>query len=306
MGLLPNGSVHEAERKIEEHYFQVLLRILAISPFGLRQVLEATTRDLELRVLASLLKGMAEGMEEEALMSMITPFGKYDEKECRRLLETRSTRRAIELVADRYLRETLIQALGQVGLAHHQIGIEMSLQQASAKQLWSSTLFLTGRDAESVRHILGQYFDLQNLLLLTRSKIMEIPAGTVRSFMLPVSYRLKSSDLLTLASLSTVGDQVRGIRLTYYAQALGKTSFDAAPRSGVSLLETAFNRYFARQCYQAFSGSRFFAGLAIAFLFLKRFETSDLKAILTGKAAGLSSEEIREKIILHQGLDSHR
>ena len=159
---------------------------------------------------------------------------------------------------------------------------------------------MTGQDAESVRHILGQRLDLQNLLLLARSKIMGIPPKTVRPFLLPVNYRLGAAELDSMIELASVGEQLRQVLATYYGRTFKGVSLDALARFEVSSIETAFDRYLAKECFQAFSGSRFTAGLAVAFLFLKRFETNDLKGIIAGKAKGVAPKEIRRNTILHQ------
>ncbi len=292
------GNIHEAERGLDELYLQALRKVVSISPFGLRQILEAMSREQELKVLSSILKGIVEGLDEEAVLEMVTPFGRYDEKTCKRLLETRSVRRAIEMVEDPAIRKVLIDATGHIG-SEHQSKIELSIDRAAAIDVWSAIAFLTGRDAESVRRILGQRFDLLNFLLLARTSKMGLPPGTLRSLLLPMSYRLKPADLDELAELSALQEQFLRMRGTFYSVVLEKVSIEDLERAGISLLETVFNRYLARECGHAFSGSRFNAGLAIAFLLLKRFETSDLKAILTGRAAGLSKEEIQEKTVLY-------
>jgi vacuolar-type H+-ATPase subunit C/Vma6 len=300
-----SDSVREADRRLEELYFQALRKVLSISPFGLRQVLEAMAREQELKVLSSVLNGIIEGIDEVSLLQMVTPFGRFDEETCKRLLETGSVRRAIELVEDPAIKALLLDALGRFG-SERQVGLDLLIDRASAKALWGATMFLTGRDSEGVKRILGQRFDLLNLLLLARTKKMGISSAARRSLLLQANYRLKASDLDDMAELSTPAEQLTRMRTTFYSAALQGISTSDLDRAGISLLETVFNRYLARECSHAFSGSRFTAGLAVAFLFLKRFETNDLKAILTGKAAGLSKEEIREKMILHQDLRTKR
>lgn len=300
------GDELQLQRSITSNYYRVAKLVRSFSTPGLRKVINAILEKEDLELLASILKAIAEGAEPETISSQLVPAGGYDEDRIKKLAETRSVRRAAESLEDRELRESILAAISEPGI-DTKAAVDLSIQGVYAKRLWRTVkTFLTGLHTESAQRILGQRLDLQNILLVVRSRSLGVSSKVIQSFLLPVHYRLQQSTIEEMAGLSSLTDIFRHISTTSYQRAMA--SYEQISRSEleISSLETSFNRYLADQCFRAFAGWRFSAGLVVAFLFLKLFETNDLKAILTGKVKSIPPSLIWRDIVLHPQLAGQR
>jgi vacuolar-type H+-ATPase subunit C/Vma6 len=86
----------------------------------------------------------------------------------------------------------------------------------------------------------------------------------------------------------------------YYKKLLSPFLIRCETQKSFLPLEVGFKRYLAREYLKSFEGLRFHAGLIMSFLNLKMFELEDLKAIIIGKASGLSADHIKGILVLHQ------
>ncbi len=292
------GDELQLLQSITGNYYKAARLVRSFSPPGLRKVINSILEKEELEFLGSLLMAIAEDRAPETIEALIPPVGIYDEDRIKQMVETRSVRRAAELVEDPELRESIIAAIGEPGVST-KAGVDLAIHGAFSKRLWrTAKVFLTGQHAESVKRILGQWLELQNILLVARSRSIGVPSKVILSFLLPVQYRIHRSTIEDMAG-SSVTDIVQKISATTYQRAVA--DYERVSRSGleISLLETSFQRYIAAQCFQAFAGCRFSPGLAVSFLFLKLFETQDLKVILTGKLKSIPPSDIWRNIVLH-------
>ncbi len=293
----PSDELHLLQ-SITGNYYRAAKLVRSFSPPGLRKVINAILEKDEVEFLGSLLMAIAEDRDPETIGALMPAVGPYDGDRIKRMVETHSVRRAAESVEDVELRESIISALNEPGVST-KAAVDLAVHGAFSKRLWrTAKVFLTGQHAESVKRILGQWLDLQNILLVARSRSIGIPSKVILSFLLPVRYRMQRSTIEDMAG-SSVTDIAQKITATTYQRAM--IDYERVSRSGleISLLETSFQRYMAAQCFQAFAGPRFSAGLAVAFLFLKLFETQDLKVILTGKLKSIPPSDIWRNIVLH-------
>jgi vacuolar-type H+-ATPase subunit C/Vma6 len=102
-----------------------------------------------------------------------------------------------------------------------------------------------------------------------------------------------------MAGMSSVTDIIRQAAGTPYQKVLAHVGQSSVSTLEISLVETSLNRFIATRCFTAFAGWRFYAGVVVAFLMLKLFETNDLKAILTGKAKSIPPSVIWKDLVLH-------
>ncbi len=284
---------------INSDYYKAARLVRSFSTPGLRKVINAILQKEELELLGSILKAIVEGQDPTTIHTQLFPVGEYDDERIKRLAGMRSVRRAVEFIEDKELAESILAAMNEPGV-NTVAALDLSIQAAYAQRLWRTVkVFLTGLHAEGAKRIIGQWLDLQNILAIARSRKLGLPSKFVQSNLLPVHYRLQASTIQDMASSASLTDIVRNVSATSYQKALGDYERVRGPGDEVSLLETSFHRYLARQCFGSFGGWRFSAGLAVAFLYLKLFETMDLRAILTAKAKSLPPPLIWNDIVLH-------
>jgi vacuolar-type H+-ATPase subunit C/Vma6 len=135
-----------------------------------------------------------------------------------------------------------------------------------------------------------------NILLAFRARLVGLDARSTSELFIPVNYALGRS-LSELAESTNMPNLIHAVEKTPYARALQ----DPAVLEGNTVtVERALNRSHVASCLNAFAGSPFNVGLALAFLFLKNYELRDLFAIINGKANNLSADRIVEALVLRR------
>jgi vacuolar-type H+-ATPase subunit C/Vma6 len=133
-----------------------------------------------------------------------------------------------------------------------------------------------------------------NILLALRARLVGLDTRSTSDLLIPVDYTL-GIPLNDLAEASNFANIMRVVDKTPYASAFqGRTIAEG----DVSAVERVLSRDHARRCLNAFAGSPFKVGLALALLFLKNYELHDLFSVINGKANNLPSDRITECLIL--------
>jgi vacuolar-type H+-ATPase subunit C/Vma6 len=115
--------------------------------------------------------------------------------------------------------------------------------------------------------------------------------------MIPVNFGLGRA-YAELSEATNAQNLIRVLDKTPYAHsAQGLGPLDGATEG----VERALKRSHAYTCLNAFAGSPFNVGLALAFLFLKNYELHDFFSIINGKANNVPADLVLESLILRTG-----
>ncbi|MEM3624779.1 MAG: V-type ATPase subunit, partial [Nitrososphaerales archaeon] len=100
--------------------------------------------------------------------------------------------------------------------------------------------------------------------------------------------------------IPTLKDTLQFLTFGYYGKLITRPFLNLSIDQALSEIEMNFNRYIARECLYSFKGIRFNVGVLMAYLMLKFYEISDLRAIVFGKSNKISVDNIRRMLILYQ------
>lgn len=171
-----------------------------------------------------------------------------------------------------------------------------AIDQYYYSRLWSASNLPDPLDAQSARKLIGEFVDHLNILLAFRARLVGLDARSTDDLFIPVNYGLGRS-LNELAESTNIPNLIRTVEKSPYSRAFeGQTGLEAS----VTKVEHALHRSHALSCLNAFAGSPFKVGLALAFLFLKSYELHDLFAIFNGKANDVASDRIIGSLILYR------
>jgi V/A-type H+-transporting ATPase subunit C len=283
------------ETSLLRGYYDAHRRIISFAPPDCSALLESMYSRHEYQCLKSILRAIASGMEVEEALKLIAPAGKYTYELSRDLIRSKNISRVIETVEDESLRKALSSTLEE-GLPTP--ALESTIDRHIFLKIWRSTSLLDRWDELSAKRIIGKEIDFLNMTTVLRGHLMNLEPSTIQKLLIPVEYRLGVT-LKRAAEARSAFHALQVLAGSDYGHLL--SPFMSAYKEGETIfpIEVIFKRYLSRECLAMFEGYPFVAGLIIAFLYLKSYEISDLKAILNGKLAQLSPDTIRDFLILY-------
>jgi vacuolar-type H+-ATPase subunit C/Vma6 len=266
-------------------------RLAAYAPHDSRSLIKLFSAWYELECVKGIIKSIAEQIQPEEATRHIVPVGKFTEERCKELIEGRNLNRVVEMVDDEALRAFLAPRLTSEKSG---VGAVFAVDQYYYTRLWNASNLPDPLDAQSARSLIGERVDHLNVLLALRTRLIGLDARSTLDLMIPVNYALGRS-LSELAESTNAQGLMRVLEKTPYAKAFqGPGLVDESAAS----IELALNRSHAVTCFNAFAGSPFSVGLALALLFLKNYELRDLFSIINGKANNAPMERVLSSLIL--------
>jgi vacuolar-type H+-ATPase subunit C/Vma6 len=265
-------------------------RLASYAPQDSRPLISLFAKRFELACLKAILNASAAKVDAEDAVRHIVPAGKFTYDLCKDLIEAHNPNRVIESIDDESFRRFLAPRLAGEGAAIQTIS---AIDQYYFMKLWAASNLPDPLDAQSAKSLVGEAIDHVNILVAFRSRLMGLDARTATAMMIPVNYGLDQA-------FSELPESNNAQNL---ARILEKTRYSSVFESGGSLdgekVEYALTLSHAKTCLNAFAGSPFNVGLALAFLFLKDYELRDLFGLINAKANNVPTDRALESLVLH-------
>ena len=289
-------SVEESDLNPVEAYLigevaELAERLSSYAPYDSKQLLSLFSSGFEYACVKEILRAIAEQVEPDEALRHIVPAGKFTADRCKDLIETHNPNRVVEMIDDEGLRRFVAPKLtGEKG------GLEAAsaIDQYYFTKLWTASNLPDPLDAQSARGLIGQFLDHANILIALRARLISLDARTASDLMIPINYALGHA-FDELPEATNVQNLARILEKTPYA-----SSFEVAATPDGKTLEHALQRSHAYACLNAFAGSPFNVGVALAFLFLKQYELRDLFSLINGKANNVPAERVLDSLILRK------
>jgi vacuolar-type H+-ATPase subunit C/Vma6 len=282
-----------AESHLIQRVIELTERLAAYAPSDSRPLIKLFSAGYEMACVKEILRSIGEQVEPDDALQHIVPAGRFSAERCKELIEAKNPSRVIEATGDEGLKRFVVPKLtGE----RSGIAAVAAIDQYYYSRLWAASSLPDPLDTQSARGLLGELIDHLNILLAFRARLVGLDARSTSELFIPVNYALGRA-LSELAESTNMANLIHAVEKTPYARALQ----DPAVLEGNTVtVERALNRSHVASCLNAFAGSPFNVGLALAFLFLKNYELRDLFAIINGKANNLSADRIVEALVLRR------
>lgn len=302
VSLLTEGHVTSADSSdltaVESYLIQRVIeiaqRLAAYAPHDSRSLIKLFPTWYEYVCIKDILKSISDQVDPDEALRYIVPAGRFTPDRCKELIESHNPNRVIETLDDEALKRFVTPKLtGERG----GIGAVTAVDQYYYSRLWTASNLPDPLDAQSARALIGELIDHVNIILSFRARLVGLDGRSTSEMMIPINYGLGQA-LGELSEATNAQNLIRVLEKTPYGRSLqGPLSV-----SGVAVgIERALNRSHVNSCLNAFAGSPFNVGLALAFLFLKNYELRDLFSLINGKANNVSADRVLESLILRRG-----
>jgi vacuolar-type H+-ATPase subunit C/Vma6 len=274
-----------------QNVIAIARRLAAYAPHDSRGLIKLLAGSHEFACVKDIVRSIADQVDPEEAIRNIVPAGKFTSDKCKELIESRNLTKVVETMDDEALRRFMLPTLtsDRAGMF-----AASTMDQYYYGRLWAATNLPDPLDAQSARGLVGQAIDRLNILLSFRARLMGLDARSTSEMMIPVNYGLGHA-FIELGEATNVQNLFGVLDKTSYGPSLRGLGHSETAPLGV---ERALNRGHASACLNAFAGSPFSVGLAIALLFLKNYELHDFFTILNGKANNVPPDVMSESLVL--------
>lgn len=183
----------------------------------------------------------------------------------------------------------------------HETG-ELSAMELALDRYYASwaTARLSKRRANMkiARKVLGMQIDIMNLVMVFRLQKADTESLQVLDFFLDGGLFIKPDLYEELGQMSDIDEVLDRLRGTPYGMALDDAAIKYLEENSIAVFERALEDYFMRKTLSQASGDPLGIGVAIAYLWGKQNEITNLRIIVKGKSVGMPEERVRGELIL--------
>jgi len=285
------SDLNPVEAFLVEKVVELTNRLASYAPHDSRSLIRLFSTGYELRCLKEIIRSIADQIPPDDALRHLVPTGEFTQERCKELIEARNSNRAVEMIRDEALKDFLVPRLTA---ERSGIAALSAIDQYYYTRLWRASNLPDPLDAQLARLLIGELIDNLNILLCFRARVIGLDAKATADLLIPVNYALDRS-LTELTESTSVQNLTRVLEKTRYAKAFETSSLSSTKASDVEL---RLYRNHAIACLDAFAGSPFNVGLALALLFLKNYELHDLFCVINGRANNVPVEHILASLIL--------
>lgn len=162
----------------------------------------------------------------------------------------------------------------------------------------SSRLAGEKADVAAARQILGTQVDTMNLVTVFRMIKEDVPANQSEHYFLQGGRAIRSELFCELARMSDVDEVLDRLRNTPYGGVLDGAAVRYLEKQSIAVFERALEDTLMRHALRAGIRDPHGVGLAIAYLWSKQNEVTNVRIIIKGKDVGMPAERVRSELIL--------
>jgi V/A-type H+/Na+-transporting ATPase subunit C len=175
--------------------------------------------------------------------------------------------------------------------------LELALDRQYAE--WAANRLVGNKlDVEVARKILGLQIDTSNLVMVFRLLKADAEASNASRYYLEGGRVMRRELFLELARLSDVDEVLDRLRRTPYASVLDDAALRYLENASIPVFERALEEMLMRTALLSSIRDPQGVGVAIAYLYGKQNEITNLRIIVKGKAVGMPADRVREELIL--------
>jgi len=155
-----------------------------------------------------------------------------------------------------------------------------------------------GQNIQLARQLLRKQVDIANLVTVFRFQKADTESIDVESFFLEGGDVIKKDLYVELAGMSDVDEVLDRLRGSPYGKTLDDVAVAFLEENSIAVFERALEDYLMRKALYTGTGDPLGVGVAIAYLWAKQNEVTNLRIIVRGKEVGMPEDRVRGELIL--------
>jgi len=249
--------------------------------------------------IKTILRGTQNHVSYEDMKSSFFPVGYLSLEELEALAKFDDVRTIIDTMAmwGYVYASPLRRAYPEFSRTGDLAALELALDRQYAE--WAaSRLVGEAADVEVARRVLGMQVDTSNLVMVLRLLKADVEQARAKDYYFEGGSVIRRDKFLQLAQLSDVDEVLDQLRSTVYAEALDAAALRYLENASLPVFERALEDLLMRRALLAGIRDPNGVGIAIAYLYGKQNEVTNVRIIVKGKAVGMPADRVREELIL--------
>ncbi|EJG08009.1 V-type ATP synthase subunit C [Methanofollis liminatans DSM 4140] len=270
--------------------------ILKITPSGLMRFVQIYLRHWDIQNVLTILRGKVQGMKPGKIKEVLIPAGELDRATLDHLLNEDSPERIVDSLKDRPFGAVLAAGITEA----LETGSFANLENELYKKLYARMI------AEAKEGIKGGYeflgyiqmeIDLKNLINLFRFRAQN--AGEeVRELLIPGGKAFTVDELQRMSAIEDLNEFIDAARKKTRDPELNALFDELGQKRPVHEVEVLVTKYQLKQMERLSKLYVFSVFPILAYLEMKKYEVTNLRAIARGKEYGLPNERIQGYLVM--------
>jgi len=265
--------------------------IINASPDSAKNVLMQVYRLHEVNNLKAVLRGIVINSTWDKVRFVLFPFGPEGVLPAQAMVETGNVAQAVELLRGTPYYDTLAFAMNRYSAEQSLFPIEVALDLAYWRELWSNVKKLSREDQDYASRIIGSMLDMNNLMWAIRYSVYhKLSEEEVINYTLPIGYRVHDDSIRSIAA----GAEITHIVKNLYPEMRNVDDVLLDLHTGLPRLEMMLEKQIAQKCHGVFEGNPFQIGIPLGYLVLLDYEIRDLTVLIEAKANQVPVDKYNE------------
>lgn len=249
--------------------------------------------------LKTILRGAHNHVAMEDIIDSLLPVGYVGTSELEDLAKLDDVKAIIDTAAMWQLpmASVLRHAYPDYARSNDLAPLELMLDQAYSQ--WAAGR-LSGESAsvEITRQVLVLQVDIANLITVFRMAKEQVEPDKIAMYFLSGGRRVRRELFVELAQMSDVDEILDALKPTAYAAALDQAAVAYLETQSITVFERSLEDLLMRRALGAGMRDPHGVGVAIAYLWGKLNEVTNLRIIVRGKEVGMPVDRMRKELIL--------
>jgi V/A-type H+-transporting ATPase subunit C len=274
-------------------------KVLSFVDPNVRKLLSTLLGRWDVFNIKTILRGAHNHVAFDEIKTSFFPAGYLGEDELEALAHLDDLRAIIDtmamwgLVYAAPLRRSYPEYAKDNDLAPLELALDRQYAEWAASRLVGNAL-----DVSVARRILGLQIDTSNLVMVFRLLKADAESANASRYFLEGGRIIRKDLFLELAGLSDVDEVLDRLRRTPYAEVLDEAALRYLESASIPVFERALEEMLMRAALLSSIRDPQGVGVAIAYLYGKQNEITNLRIIVKGKAVGMPADRVREELIL--------
>lgn len=247
----------------------------------------------------TILRGAHNHVPVEEVRGSIMPAGYLGQAELEALAKLDDVRAIVDTMAMWGLvyAQPLRQAFPDYAESNDLSALELALdRQYSA---WASErLHGDSANVALVRRVFGMQVDILNLVTIFRMVKEEVAHENADRYFLPGGWAIRADMFAELARLSDIDQMLDRLKATPYAEVLDEAAVRYLEGQSIPVFERSLEELLMRRALLSGAKDPLGVGAAVAYLWGKQNEVTNLRIVIKGKDVGMPADRVRGELIL--------
>jgi len=287
------------DEALKENMIRAYRKVLSFVHPDARKLLSTLLGEWDVFNIKTILRGAHNHVSFEEIKASFFPAGYLAEDELEGLARIDDVRAAVDtmamwgLVYAMPLRRAFPDYARDNDLAPLELALDLQYAQWASSRLTGET-----PDVEIARRVLGMQIDTTNLVMVFRLLKADMESVNAESYFREGGRVIKRELFLELARFSDVDEVIDRLKLTPYNDALDNAALRFLETNSIPVFERELEELLMRRALMAGIKDPHGVGVAIAYLYGKQNEITNLRIVVKGNSVGMPIDRVREELIL--------